>query len=107
MYEVLKETFRSVFGIDAALLFSAPGRTELCGNHTDHQGGMVLAAAVHLETAAAVRPREEAPAGHDSAGRAAAAGKALVVRIGAADVVVPEGASEAHLSMVLRAVASI
>ena len=59
MYEVLKETFRSVFGIDAALLFSAPGRTELCGNHTDHQGGMVLAAAVHLETAAAVRPRED------------------------------------------------
>lgn len=32
---------------------------------------------------------------------------ALVVRIGVADVVVPEGASEAHLSMVLREVASI
>ena len=59
MYEALKETFRSVFGTEAALLFSAPGRTELCGNHTDHQGGMVLAAAVQLETAAAVRPRED------------------------------------------------
>ncbi len=59
MYEALKETFRSVFGSDAALLFSAPGRTELCGNHTDHQGGMVLAAAVQLETAAAVRPRKD------------------------------------------------
>lgn len=30
-------------------LFSAPGRTELGGNHTDHQGGCVLAAAVNLD----------------------------------------------------------
>ena len=59
MYEALKEQFRSVFGEAPTLLFSAPGRTELCGNHTDHQGGMVLGAAVNLETAAAVRPRED------------------------------------------------
>ena len=30
-------------------LFSAPGRTEICGNHTDHQHGCVLAAAVDLD----------------------------------------------------------
>ena len=35
-------------------LFSAPGRTELGGNHTDHQHGCVLAAAVNLETVADV-----------------------------------------------------
>ena len=35
--------------------FSAPGRTEICGNHTDHQHGCVLAAAVDLETTAEVR----------------------------------------------------
>ena len=35
--------------------FSAPGRTELSGNHTDHQQGCVLAAAVNLDTQAAVR----------------------------------------------------
>ncbi len=34
--------------------FSAPGRTELGGNHTDHQRGCVLAAAVDLETTARV-----------------------------------------------------
>ena len=34
--------------------FSAPGRTELGGNHTDHQRGCVLAAAVDLETTAEV-----------------------------------------------------
>ncbi len=34
--------------------FSAPGRTEICGNHTDHQHGCVLAAAVNLESVATV-----------------------------------------------------
>ena len=34
--------------------FSAPGRTEIGGNHTDHQHGCVLAAAVNLETLADV-----------------------------------------------------
>ena len=36
-------------------VFSAPGRTEIGGNHTDHQHGCVLAAAVDLETVADVR----------------------------------------------------
>lgn len=35
-------------------IFSAPGRTEISGNHTDHQRGCVLAAAVDLETVADV-----------------------------------------------------
>ena len=35
-------------------IFSAPGRTEISGNHTDHQHGCVLAAAVDLETTADV-----------------------------------------------------
>ncbi len=40
--------------MNKTFLFSAPGRTELCGNHTDHQRGAVLAAAVNLETVAEV-----------------------------------------------------
>ncbi len=35
--------------------FSAPGRTEIGGNHTDHQRGCVLAGAVDLDTVAAVK----------------------------------------------------
>ena len=35
-------------------VFSAPGRTEISGNHTDHQHGRVLAAAVDLKTTADV-----------------------------------------------------
>ncbi len=39
-------------------LFSAPGRTELGGNHTDHQHGCVLAAGVDLDILAAVTPNQ-------------------------------------------------
>lgn len=39
-------------------LFSSPGRTELSGNHTDHNRGRVLAAAVQLDTIAAVTQAE-------------------------------------------------
>ena len=41
--------------MDKTYVFSAPGRTEIGGNHTDHQHGCVLAAAVDLETTAEVR----------------------------------------------------
>jgi galactokinase len=40
-------------------LFAAPGRAELGGNHTDHNNGKVLAAAVHLSAAAAAVSRED------------------------------------------------
>ena len=47
--------FRKTFGTAPQRYFSAPGRTEIGGNHTDHQRGRVLAAAVNLDTLAAVR----------------------------------------------------
>ena len=47
------EGFRQAFGYSPQALFSAPGRTELGGNHTDHQRGCVLAAAVDLDILAA------------------------------------------------------
>ncbi len=40
-------------------MISAPGRTEIAGNHTDHNRGKVLAAAVNLDTLAAVTPRSD------------------------------------------------
>ena len=46
--------FYKAFGAQPARYFSAPGRTEISGNHTDHQRGCVLAAAVDLHTRAAV-----------------------------------------------------
>lgn len=56
MYETLKQNFVNQFGAQPKWIFSAPGRTELSGNHTDHQHGRVLAAAVNLDTKAAVAP---------------------------------------------------
>ena len=47
--------FASIFGGAPARYFSAPGRTEVSGNHTDHQRGRVLAGAVNLDTVAAVK----------------------------------------------------
>ncbi len=46
--------FENAFGRPAQALFSAPGRTEIGGNHTDHQHGWVLAGAVDLDLLAAV-----------------------------------------------------
>ena len=52
---VLDQGFFAAFGTAPERYFSAPGRTEIGGNHTDHQRGRVLAAAVNLDTRAAVR----------------------------------------------------
>lgn len=52
----LLEEFKTVFGCKPNVLFSAPGRTELGGNHTDHQRGCVLAAAVDLDILSAAAP---------------------------------------------------
>ena len=51
----LDQGFAAAFGGEPTRYFSAPGRTEIGGNHTDHQRGRVLAAAVNLDTVAAVR----------------------------------------------------
>lgn len=49
------EAFGKLFGTDKEVaFFSAPGRSEVCGNHTDHNHGKVLAAAINLDAIAAV-----------------------------------------------------
>ena len=53
--DALDAGFMAQFGYLPERYFSAPGRTEIGGNHTDHQRGRVLAAAVNLDTVAAVR----------------------------------------------------
>ena len=59
MYEELKTNFSVSFDRPWQYIFSAPGRTELGGNHTDHQLGRVLAAAVDLDSTAAVAENGE------------------------------------------------
>ena len=51
--ERLTGMFTAVFGREPEAVYSVPGRTELGGNHTDHQRGRVLAAAVDADMLAA------------------------------------------------------
>lgn len=50
------EGYEQRFGTGKVCLFSAPGRTELGGNHTDHQRGRVLAASINLDIVACAAP---------------------------------------------------
>lgn len=52
-YTQLLNHFKSSFSTDECELFSSPGRTEIGGNHTDHNFGRVLAGAVNLDNIAA------------------------------------------------------
>ena len=59
-YEKSAEEFKSIFGgSDSLRYFSAPGRTEVGGNHTDHNHGKVLAASVNLDVIAVVEPTDD------------------------------------------------
>lgn len=63
-YERIRGAFFAHFPERAAAekalgFYSSPGRTELCGNHTDHNRGKVLAAAIQFDTVAVVAPRDD------------------------------------------------
>ena len=51
-YAALMSEFHQVYRTDDVSLFSSPGRTEIGGNHTDHNYGRVLAGAVNLDNIA-------------------------------------------------------
>ena len=48
-YQELVKKFNEEFGEKEILLFSSPGRTEISGNHTDHNHGKVLAGSINLD----------------------------------------------------------
>lgn len=49
----------SEFSGENVLIFSSPGRIEVCGNHTDHNNGKVLCASISVDTVAMVTPIAE------------------------------------------------
>ncbi len=54
-YAAACESFKDLYPVSGEIkLFSAPGRTEVGGNHTDHQHGSVLAGSVNLDVIAVV-----------------------------------------------------
>lgn len=59
-YAELLEKFKAAFpGSEEVEFFSSPGRTEVGGNHTDHNAGRVLAAAVDLDILAVAARRQD------------------------------------------------
>lgn len=55
----LGQLFRSQFGADTEGVWSAPGRVNLIGEHTDYNGGFVLPFAIDRRTRVAVRSRND------------------------------------------------
>ncbi|MBR6337445.1 MAG: galactokinase, partial [Ruminococcus sp.] len=58
-FEKAKEKFEKIFSAQPERFFSASGRSEVGGNHTDHNCGRVLACAVSLDVIACVTPRDD------------------------------------------------
>lgn len=55
----LGNSFLSLYGDTEVYMLSVPGRTELLGNHTDHNNGRVLAAAVDIDIIAFASPSDD------------------------------------------------
>lgn len=58
-YTDAAKRFEELFGTPHTMIFSAPGRSEICGNHTDHNMGKAVGASVTLDILAFVSPRED------------------------------------------------
>ena len=58
-YEKAVDKYLELYGDKEVEIYSAPGRTEVGGNHTDHQHGQVLAAAVNLDAIAVVSKTDD------------------------------------------------
>ena len=58
-YKEAIEKFIKLYGNTEIEIYSAPGRSEVGGNHTDHQHGQVLAAAVNLDVIAVVSKTDD------------------------------------------------
>ena len=58
-YIVAIKKFEGLYDAGEVVLFSAPGRSEVGGNHTDHQHGKVLAASINLDSLGVVRATDD------------------------------------------------
>lgn len=58
-YRNLISRFCKEYSSSSCFLASSPGRVELIGNHTDHNGGFVVACAINLDVIAAFSPRDD------------------------------------------------
>ena len=55
-FQKLADKFAEIYKHDHADFFTSPGRTEIIGNHVDHNGGKVIAGSINLDTIGAAAP---------------------------------------------------
>ena len=55
-FQNLADNFTRIYKHDHADFFTSPGRTEIIGNHVDHNGGKVIAGSINLDTIGAAAP---------------------------------------------------
>ena len=55
-FQNLADKFAQIYKHDHADFFTSPGRTEIIGNHVDHNGGKVIAGSINLDTIGAAAP---------------------------------------------------
>lgn len=55
-FQSLAGNFKKIYHHEDAEFFTSPGRTEMIGNHTDHNGGKVIAASIDMDTIGAAYP---------------------------------------------------
>ncbi len=67
-YKQALKKFQELFGDKPVEIYSAPGRSEVGGNHTDHQRGCVLACSLNLDFIAVVHKTEEKTVAFQSEG---------------------------------------
>jgi len=58
-YEKTFNEFKNAFGYEPQNVFSSPGRSEICGNHTDHNLGKAVGASINLDMLAFVKARDD------------------------------------------------
>jgi len=58
-YLDLYNSHKEIFNINDVDFYSSPGRIEIIGNHTDHNGGKVLCAAINYDTLTTVSKRDD------------------------------------------------
>lgn len=96
----IKRNFQMRFQREQAELFSAPGRTELIGNHTDHNGGLVIAASIDRDTIAAAYPNQTDLVRVISEGY----GEEIVIDLSALETVVKGNGTKALVAGMMEAV---
>ncbi len=97
-YLEIADGFVRAFGDRPFELFSSPGRTEIGGNHTDHNHGKIVAGSVHLDCIAAAAPNETNRVHLISA----TFGQDMIIDLGNLDPQEPYGGTAALLKGVIK-----